>query len=98
MPDQELIEIEVAYARPERQRIMTLKVPVGSSVRQALFQSGLGNEFPEIDIPHCPVGVFGREITDDYVIRAGDRLEIYRPLERDPRDARRELAARGLTM
>ena len=43
-------------------------------------------------------GVFGREITDDYVIRAGDRLEIYRPLERDPRDARRELAARGLTM
>ena len=98
MPDQELIEIEVAYARRERQQIVTLNVPAGLSVRQALFQSGLGDEFPEIDISHCPVGVFGREITDDYVIRAGDRLEIYRPLERDPRDARRELAARGLTM
>jgi putative ubiquitin-RnfH superfamily antitoxin RatB of RatAB toxin-antitoxin module len=90
--------IEVAYARPERQRIVSLQVPVGSSVRQALLQSGLGDEFAEIDIQHCPVGVFGREITDDYVIRAGDRIEIYRPLEREPREARRALAARGLTM
>lgn len=98
MPDQELMAIEVAYARPERQRIVSLQVSVGSSVRQALLQSGLGDEFAEIDIQHCPVGVFGREITDDYVIRAGDRIEIYRPLEREPREARRALAARGLTM
>ena len=98
MPDQKIIEIEVAYALPERQRIVTLQMPVGSPVRQALEQSGLAVEFPEIDIQHCPVGVFGREITDGYVIRAGDRIEIYRPLERDPRAGRRELAARGLTL
>jgi putative ubiquitin-RnfH superfamily antitoxin RatB of RatAB toxin-antitoxin module len=98
MADQEFIEIEVAYARPERQQIVTLQVPIGASIRQAIRQSGLGDEFPEIDIPHCPVGVFGREVTDEYVIQRGDRLEIYRPLERDPRSARRELAARGLTM
>jgi putative ubiquitin-RnfH superfamily antitoxin RatB of RatAB toxin-antitoxin module len=98
MPDQDVIEIEVAYARPQRQRIVTLQVRAGSSVRDALRQSRLGDEFAEIDMQHCPVGVFGREITDDYVIKAGDRIEIYRPLERDPRDARRELAARGLTM
>lgn len=98
MPDQQIMEIEIAYARPEQQRIVRLQVPVGSSVRQVLLQSGLGDEFAEIDIQHCPIGVFGREITDDYVIRAGDRIEIYRPLEREPRDARRELAARGLTM
>jgi putative ubiquitin-RnfH superfamily antitoxin RatB of RatAB toxin-antitoxin module len=98
MPDTEFIEIEAAYARPDRQRIVTLRIPVGLSVRQALVQSGLGDEFPEIDILHCPVGIFGREITDDYVIQTGDRLEIYRPLEHDPRNARRERAARGQTM
>lgn len=98
MPEQELIEIEVAYARPERQRIVTLELRAGSSVRKALAESGLAAEFPEIEVERCPIGVFGREIADDYVIRAGDRIEIYRPLERDPREARRELAARGLTM
>jgi len=98
MPEPEFIEIEVAYARPERQQIVSLKLPAGSSVRQALIESGLGDEFPEIDISNCPVGVFGREINNEYVMQDGDRLEIYRPLELDPRNARRERAARGLTM
>jgi len=98
MPDLEFLEIEVAYARPDQQRVVALRVAAGCSVREALLQSGLGDEFPEIDFRHCPVGVFGREIDDEYVIRSGDRLEIYRPLELDPRNARRKRAARGLTM
>lgn len=98
MPYKETMDIEVAYALPERQCIVSLQVPPGSSVREVLELSGLQAEFPELDLRRCPVGVYGREIADDYVIRAGDRIEIYRPLKRDPREARRELAARGLTM
>jgi putative ubiquitin-RnfH superfamily antitoxin RatB of RatAB toxin-antitoxin module len=49
-------------------------------------------------VARCPLGVFGRVVADDYGVQAGDRVEIYRPLEREPREARRELAARGLTM
>jgi putative ubiquitin-RnfH superfamily antitoxin RatB of RatAB toxin-antitoxin module len=98
MANKNTIDIEVAYARAEKQRIVSMQVAVGSAVRDVLDSSGLATEFPELDIKNCPVGVFGHEISDDYVIRDGDRIEIYRPLKRDPREARRELAARGLTM
>ena len=98
MADKELMNIEVAYALQARQRIVAMRVPTGTPVRQALADSGIVTEFPEIDIRRCPIGVFGQVIADDYVMRDGDRIEIYRPLERDPREARRELAARGLTM
>jgi putative ubiquitin-RnfH superfamily antitoxin RatB of RatAB toxin-antitoxin module len=98
MPDKDTIDIEVAYALPGRQRVVSLQVQRDAAVRDILDLSGLKAEFPELDLRHCPVGVYGREVGEDYVIRAGDRIEIYRPLKRDPREARRELAARGLTM
>ncbi|MFW2403896.1 MAG: RnfH family protein [Gammaproteobacteria bacterium] len=87
-----LIPIEVAFARPDRQRLIELDVPLGTPVRKALELSGIAAVFDEIDIATCPVGIFGRAIEDDHVLQAGDRLEIYRPLTVNPRDARRARA------
>jgi putative ubiquitin-RnfH superfamily antitoxin RatB of RatAB toxin-antitoxin module len=92
------VSIEVAYARPDVQRIVVVDVAPGTAAREVLRLSGLTGEFPEIDAEHCPLGIFGGVVEDEYGVKAGDRIEVYRPLERDPRDARRELASRGLTM
>ena len=94
----DVITVEVAYARPDVQCIVVVEVAPGTAARDVLRLSGLADEFPEIDVAACPLGVFGRAVTDAYGVKSGDRIEIYRPLERDPRDARRELAERGLTM
>lgn len=93
-----LVEVEVAYATAEVQSVATVEVVAGAPVRDVLRLSGLCDHFPEIDISICPVGVFGTPVDDSYRVKPGDRVEVYRPLERDPRDARRELAARGLTV
>ncbi|MBT8441918.1 MAG: RnfH family protein [Gammaproteobacteria bacterium] len=87
------IAVEVAYARPDIQRLIELIVPAQTSVREALELSGIGDGFDEIDTATCAVGVFGRAVDDDYVLRPGDRIEIYRPLHIDPRAARRARAA-----
>ena len=94
MANEEFIDIEIAYALPERQRIVCLKVAMDSTARQVLLESGIGRELPGVDILHCPIGIFGCEVTDEHVMQSGDRIEIYRSLERDPRSARRERAAR----
>jgi len=94
----ETIEVEIAYARPDRQWLLVRMLPVGSTARQAALGSGLDRECPELDLAQCPLGIFGQAVDDQRVLRAGERLEIYRPLRRDPREVRRELAARGLTM
>ena len=87
------IAVEVAYARPDIQRLIELTVPARTSVREALELSGIGDAFDEIDTATCAVGVFGRAVDDDYMLRPGDRIEIYRPLHIDPRAARRARAA-----
>lgn len=94
MADEEFIDIEIAYALPERQRIVSLKVATDSTARQVVLESGIDKELPGIDILHCPIGIFGCEVVDEHVMQRGDRIEIYRSLERDPRSARRERAAR----
>jgi putative ubiquitin-RnfH superfamily antitoxin RatB of RatAB toxin-antitoxin module len=92
------VEVEVVYARPEMQRVVTIRVVAGTSAREVVRLSKLSESFPEIEKSTCPIGVFGAPVDNSYVVQAGDRVEVYRPLERDPREARRELAARGLTM
>jgi putative ubiquitin-RnfH superfamily antitoxin RatB of RatAB toxin-antitoxin module len=92
------IEVEVAYARPEIQSVVTIRVVAGTPAREVLRLSKLSESFPEIENSTCPIGVFGAPVDSSYVVQAGDRIEVYRPLERDPREARRELAARGLTI
>ena len=89
-----MIDVEVAFARPDVQRIVVVRVPAGTKVREILAQSQLAEEFPEIDPLGCPLGVFGRQVDDSCVPGAGDRVEVYRELRVDPRQARRERARR----
>ena len=87
-----IMTIEVAYAEPQEQHIVTLEVPIGITIETAIDRSGLLLKFPEIDFARNKVGVFSkvRNLTD--LVQAGDRIEIYRPLEIDPKDARRKRA------
>jgi len=98
MDETDYLTVEVAYARPDQQCIVNVCVMPGTVAREALRLSNLNERFPELDVASCPLGIFGRPVDESYVVQAGDRIEAYRPLERDPRDTRRELAARGMTM
>ncbi|HEX6928322.1 MAG TPA: RnfH family protein [Gammaproteobacteria bacterium] len=89
------ISIEVAYARPQEQLLVPLRVPAGTTAMQAIVRSGIQERFPELDLSKARIGVFGRLCPHDRVLEAGDRVEIYRPLAADPKEARRRLAARG---
>ncbi|MBT9266816.1 RnfH family protein [Pseudomonas sp. MG-9] len=92
-----VIEIEVVYAAVDRQVLRTVSVPEGTTVREAALTSGIGAEFPELDLSECPLGIFGKVVADPRVrlIQAGDRLEIYRPLLADPKEVRRLRAAKA---
>ena len=90
----ESIEVEIAYALPERQHIVRVRVPAECNVEAAIRQSGILAEFPAIDLSRSKVGVYGRRVELDAKVRAGDRIEIYRPLIADPKAVRREHAAR----
>ncbi len=88
--------IEVAYATPEKQKIIECKIEQGTSSREAVKLSKIDQFFPEIDIENCDLGVFGKTITTDYELVDGDRIEIYRPLIADPKEVRRKRAEQGL--
>ncbi|CAI8878211.1 MULTISPECIES: RnfH family protein [unclassified Pseudomonas] len=92
-----VIEIEVVYAAVDRQILRTLSVPEGTTVRETVLKSGIGDEFPELDLNECPLGIFGKVVADSQVrlIQAGDRIEIYRPLLADPKEVRRLRAAKA---
>lgn len=87
------IMVEVAYAKPDSQRIVRLTVPVGTTLIEAVRRSGIGEIFPEIDLEVATFGVFGKvERQRDRVLRQLDRVEIYRPLQIDPKAKRAERA------
>lgn len=92
-----VIEIEVAYAAVDRQVLRALSVPEGTTVREAVLKSGIGEQFPNLDLSECPLGIFGKVVADPQVrlIQAGDRIEIYRPLLADPKEVRRLRAAKA---
>ena len=83
------LRVEVAYALPERQVLLELEVPDGTTVAGVIERSGLLARFPGLQVRRGRVGIFGRPVEPDARIRDGDRVEIYRPLIADPRDARR---------
>jgi putative ubiquitin-RnfH superfamily antitoxin RatB of RatAB toxin-antitoxin module len=91
---QSLIDVEVAYARPDVQLLVPCQVPPQTTVREVLTLSGLAEAFPEIDVATCPLGIFGKSVEDGHVVESGDRVEVYRPLRVNPREARRERRAR----
>lgn len=92
------IHVEVAYALPETQIILSLDVPTGTTVEDAIKLSGIGEKFPAIDLQVNKVGVFGKLTRLDHVLRPGDRVEIYRALIADPKEVRRQRAAQGKAM
>jgi uncharacterized protein len=94
----ETIDVEVAYACPERQLILKVEVPAGTTAIEAARLSGIEEQFPEIDLGKNRLGIFGKLCKPERPLNAGDRVEIYRPLLVDPRAARRELAAAGKSM
>lgn len=86
------VRVEVAYAAPDRQVVKILMLPIGSRVEAAIRASGLLAEFPEIDLAANRVGVFGELVGLDTELQGGERVEIYRPLLADPKQARRRRA------
>ena len=87
------IVVEVAYALPDDQRIVQLRVPEGTTMIEAVERSGITEHYPEIDLEQADLGIFGRvERKRDRVLRAWDRVEIYRPLHADPKARRAERA------
>lgn len=86
----ESITVEVVYATARRQQIFTLELNAGATVDQAISQTRLMEIFPEIDLSINKVGIFGHIVNLSKVLQNGDRVEIYRPLQIDPRLARRE--------
>ena len=87
--------VEVAYALPDRQVIIELVVDRGTTLEQALDLSGICGQFAEIDLDKNKVGIFGKlaKLSDE--LQPGDRVEIYRPLIADPREVRKQRAAKG---
>ena len=90
------IRVEVAYALPEKQRIVKLDVPSGTTALQAVSMSQLDEVFEELVVgPDIKLGVWGKAVTGDRVLAAGERVEIYRPLLVDPKEVRKARAARA---
>lgn len=90
--------VEIAYATPAEQVILRVDAPAAVTVQQAIELSGVLQRFPEIDLKVNKVGVFGKATTLDNVLGPGDRVEIYRPLIADPKEARKKRAAEGKPM
>lgn len=98
MENAEDIAVEVSYATPAEQVIIKLYVLRGTTLAEAVRMSGILQRFPDIDPDKSKVGIFGKINKPDYVLREGDRVEIYRPLIADPKEVRRQRAAEGKRM
>ncbi|MBW4934452.1 RnfH family protein [Marinobacter sp. F4206] len=82
--------VEIAYARPDKQEIVPVVVPEGTTALEAVKLSGIVGIFPEVDPDDIDMGIFGKVIKDPgaHQLRDGDRVELYRPLKIDPKQAR----------
>ena len=92
------ISVEVAFALPQRQELLTVELPLGATAEDAIVESGIYDRFPGIDLGALAIGVWGRPVEPHKPLRDGDRVELYRDLEIDPREARRQRALAGKTM
>jgi hypothetical protein len=86
------MKVEVVYALPDKQSLLSLEVPAGTTVEQAIRQSGILSMYPDIDLANNKVGIFSKPTTLDTELREFDRVEIYRPLIADPKEIRRRKA------
>jgi putative ubiquitin-RnfH superfamily antitoxin RatB of RatAB toxin-antitoxin module len=83
------MQVEVVFALPERQLLEVVQVPDDATVADAIRRSGVARMFPDVDIDALQAGIWGKPVDHDQALKDGDRVEIYRPLELDPREARR---------
>ncbi|UEL22467.1 RnfH family protein [Pseudomonas fluorescens] len=92
-----MVEIEVVYAAEDRQVLLAVTVPAGTSLRAAVQASGIAAQFPGLVVADCPLGIFGKVVADvdAQAVQPGDRIEIYRPLLADPKEVRRLRAAKA---
>ncbi len=92
----EMITVEVAYALPDKQMIIPVKVVKGATMLQAVERSAIVEHFPDIDMANLKLGLFGKAVrSTDQELLPGDRVEIYRPLLIDPKEARKNRAAKA---
>ena len=92
MDNEEKNLIEVVYALPEQQVLLTLDVKPGTTAEEAIQLSGILQQFNDIDLSENKIGIFGKAVKLDEVLRDKDRVEIYRPLIADPKESRRKRA------
>lgn len=90
----ERMVVEVAYATPDRQVVIAVQVDLPVTVAAAIYQSGILQEFPEVDLAVNAVGVFGNRARLEDQLRLGDRVEIYRALQIAPNEGRKRQALR----
>jgi hypothetical protein len=89
-----MLRVEIVYALRDRQVLLALEVEGGTTARQAVERSGILQRLPEIDLARAGLGIFGKVVSPDTPLRDGDRVEIYRPLIADPKQARSTRARR----
>ena len=96
--ENEMVNIEVAYATPEKQLIIALAVLKGTSMYEAVLQSNIEKKFNDLDLAQSQMGIFGKleSLPKQKIVEEGDRIEIYRPLKIDPKEARKERAKKSL--
>ena len=86
------MRVQVAVARPDRQEVIEVELPAGATVADALAAARLAQRFPEMDASGACVGIWSKPCGLDAPLREGDRVELYRPLEANPREMRRARA------
>ena len=87
-----VIRVEVVFATPQKQELVTVELEEGSRLCDAIDKSGLAQKFDHFEVDPRRVGIFGKKVGLDQVLRDGDRVEIYRPLLADPKEVRRQRA------
>ncbi len=102
MADLDLITVEVAFALPQKQKIVELLVEPGTTAYQTVERSGIDKMFAEIDLSNAKMGIFsqtlgikGLKSAREYIMQPSDRVEIYRPLTADPKEIRRKRAEKA---
>ena len=90
-----LITVEVVFAAADLQLHQILQVPLGATIRQVIDISGVAQQIPHFDLTHMKVGIFSQALDLDSIVQEADRIEIYRPLFQDPKEARR-MRAQGV--
>jgi putative ubiquitin-RnfH superfamily antitoxin RatB of RatAB toxin-antitoxin module len=88
----ETVSVEVVLATREQQVLLALSIDEGATVADVIAASAMALRFPELALDEMPAGIWGKPVPRDRVVKDGDRVELYRPLEIDPREARRQRA------